>query len=271
MEVQVGEKEGAYDLPTISGEVAFEHVTFGYGSQSPVLLDIDIRVRAKEMVAVAGPTGAGKTSLMNLLCRFYDPQHGRISVDGHEIRDVTLKSLRSQIGIVLQTPFLFSGSIAENIRYGKPDASDKEVVEAAKAVGLHEFVISLPEGYGTNVGERGGRLSMGQRQLVSFARALLRDPKILILDEATSSIDAYTELLIQKALRKILSERTSIVIAHRLSTIRNADRIIVIDKGRIVQEGTHGELMKEGGLYSHLYEMQFKQAEAVSVTRKPIA
>jgi len=271
MEVQVKEKEGAYDLPAIRGEVVFEHVAFGYVSQSPVLLDIDIRVRAKEMVAVAGPTGAGKTSLMNLLCRFYDPQQGRISVDGHDIRDVTLKSLRSQIGIVLQTPFLFSGSIVENIRYGKPDASDEEVMEAAKAVGLHEFVASLPEGYSTKVGERGGRLSMGQRQLVSFARALLRDPKILILDEATSSIDAYTELLIQKALSRILSERTSIVIAHRLSTIRNADRIVVIDKGRIVQEGSHDELIEAGGLYAHLYEMQFKQAEVVSITSRPIA
>jgi len=270
MDVQVKEKEGAYDLPAIKGEVAFEHITFGYGPQSPVLLDIDIKVKAKEIVAVAGPTGAGKTSLINLLCRFYDPQQGKITVDGHDIRDVTLKSLRSQIGIVLQTPFLFSGSIAENIRYGKPDASDEEVIGAAKAVGLHEFVASLPEGYRTKVGERGGRLSMGQRQLVSFARALMRDPKILIMDEATSSIDAYTELLIQKALGRILGERTSIIIAHRLSTIRNADRIVVIDKGRIVQEGSHDELIETGGLYAHLYEMQFKQVEAVNVASKPM-
>lgn len=217
------------------------------------------------MIAVVGPTGGGKTSLISLLCRFYEPQKGRIMLDGHDIIDLTLRSLRGQIGIVLQTPFLFSGSIAENIKYGKLDASDEEVIDASRAVGLHEFVESLPEGYNTKVGERGGRLSMGQRQLVSFARALLRNPRILILDEATSSIDAYTELLIQKALRRILMKRTSIVIAHRLSTIRNAGRIIVIDKGRVVQEGTHDELMKEGGLYSHLYEMQFSEVIPVKV------
>ncbi|MFB0503099.1 MAG: ABC transporter ATP-binding protein [Candidatus Bathyarchaeia archaeon] len=257
-EVEVKEPERAIELPPIEGEIKLENVTFGYEPETPVLQNIDLHIKAKENIAVVGPTGAGKTTLINLVYRFYDPQEGRITADGHALSDVSLKSLRSQMAIVLQDPFLFSGSVKENIRYGKPDVSDEQVMEAAKAVGAHDFIMAMPEGYETDVRERGGRLSMGQRQLVSFARALLVNPRILIMDEATSSVDAYTELLIQRALKKILKGRTSIVIAHRLSTVRNADRIIVLDQGRIVEEGNHQQLMKQGGLYRRLYDMQFR-------------
>jgi len=261
-EVEVKEAEEAIELPLIEGRVKFEDVTFGYSPEIPVLQNVNLEVKTRENIALVGPTGAGKTTLINLVYRFYDPQKGRVTVDGYDLRNVKLKSLRSQMAIVLQDPFLFSGTIRENIRYGRPDASNEEVVEAAKAVGAHDFIMALPEGYDTDVRERGGRLSMGQRQLVSFARALLANPRILILDEATSSVDAYTELLIQRALKKILKGRTSFVIAHRLSTVRNADRILVLDQGRTVEEGNHRQLMKKGGLYRHLYEMQFRYAEA---------
>ncbi|MDH5688055.1 MAG: ABC transporter ATP-binding protein/permease, partial [Candidatus Bathyarchaeota archaeon] len=257
-EVEVKEPERAIELPLIEGELKLENVTFGYDPETPVLQNINLHIKAKENIAVVGPTGAGKTTLINLVYRFYDPQEGRITADGHALSDASLKSLRSQMAIVLQDPFLFSGTVKENIRYGKPDVSDEEVMEAAKAVGAHDFIVAMPEGYETDVRERGGRLSMGQRQLVSFARALLVNPRILIMDEATSSVDAYTELLIQRALKKILKGRTSIVIAHRLSTVRNADRIIVLDQGRIVEEGNHQQLMKQGGLYRRLYDMQFR-------------
>lgn len=267
-EVEVKEAENAIELPKIKGMVRFEGVNFGYKPEIPVLHNISLEVRPKETIALVGPTGAGKTSIVNLVCRFYDPQQGRITIDDYDLRNVTLQSLRSQFGIVLQDTFLFSGTIKENIRYGKPNATDEEVVDATKAVGAHKFIMSLPEGYETDIGERGGRLSMGQRQLISFARALLANPAILILDEATSSVDAYTELLIQKALERILKGRTSFVIAHRLSTVRNADRIIVIDQGKIVDSGTHQQLMEKGGLYRHLYEMQFKTPE--ELTLKPL-
>lgn len=257
-EVDVKEAENAVELPPIEGAVKFWNVTFGYNPETPVLENIHLEVKPNEDIAIVGPTGAGKTTLINLVYRFYDPQEGRITVDGHDLRDLKLRSLRSQMAIVLQDPFLFSGTIEENIRYGKPSTSEEDVVKAAKAVGAHDFIKALPEGYDTEVGERGGRLSMGQRQLISFARALLANPRILILDEATSSVDAYTELLIQRALKKILKGRTSFVIAHRLSTVRNADRIIVLDQGRIVEEGNHQQLIKKGGLYSRLYEMQFR-------------
>lgn len=259
---EVKEAEDAVQLPRIEGEVRFNHVSFGYEPNAYVLNDIDLEINENQRVALVGPTGAGKTSLANLTARFYDPQEGSITVDSYDLRKVSLKSLRSQMGIVLQDPFLFTGSIRENIAYGKPDASEQEIVEAAKAVGAHDFILNFAQGYDTNVGERGIRLSMGQRQLISVARALLADPRILILDEATSSVDPYTELLLQNALKKLLEKRTTLIIAHRLSTVRSADKIVVVDGGRIVDTGTHRELMSRKGLYRKLYEMQLKPVEA---------
>jgi len=260
---EIKDSEDAIDMPPIKGEIVFENVTFGYDPQHPVLHNINFRIKPKETVALVGPTGAGKSTIIKLLSRFYEPQSGSIKIDGYDIRRVKQKSLRSQMGIVLQESFLFTGTIMENIRYGKLDATDEEVITAAKIVGAHEFISKLPEGYNTRIGERGAGLSVGQKQLISFARALLRDPAILILDEATSSIDPYTDLLIRKAMKKLFKNRTSIVIAHRLSTVREADRIFVIDDGRIVEKGTHEELIEKGGLYKHLYEMQFKEPEAI--------
>ena len=260
-EVEIEEKTDALKLPPVEGEIAYEHMTFGYDPAQPVLRDIDLIIKPNTTIALVGPTGAGKTTMINLLYRFFDPQKGRIAVDGHDLTEVDLKSLRSQMAIVLQDPFLFSGTVKENISYGNPAASDDEITAVAKSVGAHEFIETLPEGYETDVRERGGRLSMGQRQLVSLARALLARPRILIMDEATSSIDAYTELIIKQALEKVLRDRTSIVIAHRLSTVRNADLIIVIDEGKIVEMGRHDELIGRSGLYSKLYEMQFRYEE----------
>jgi ATP-binding cassette subfamily B multidrug efflux pump len=259
---EVKEAEDAEQLPRIKGEIQFNHVSFGYEPNTYVLRDIDLEIHENERVALVGPTGAGKTSLANLAARFYDPQEGTITVDGYDLREVTLNSLRSQMGVVLQDPFLFTGSIKENIAYGKPDAPEQGIIEAAKAVGAHDFIMNFAQGYDTNVGERGIRLSMGQRQLISVARALLADPRILILDEATSSVDPYTELLLQNALKKLLEKRTTLIIAHRLSTVRSADKIVVIDSGRIVDTGTHRELMSRKGLYKKLYEMQLKPVEA---------
>jgi len=258
----VKEAPDAAKLPKIKGEIEFSNMSFGYEPDNFVLKDINLDIKENERVALVGPTGAGKTSLASLAARFYDPQKGSITVDGYDVREVSLKSLRSQMGIVLQDPFLFTGSIRENIAYGRPEAAEQEIVEAAKAVGAHDFITKFAEGYDTNVGERGVRLSMGQRQLISFARALLADPRILILDEATSSVDAYTELLIQNAMKKLLEHRTTLIIAHRLSTVRSADKIVVIDNGRIVDTGTHEELMGREGLYRKLYEMQLKPIEA---------
>jgi ABC-type multidrug transport system fused ATPase/permease subunit len=257
-EVDVPEAVDATALPPVAGAIRFERVTFSYAPDAPVLRDFDLTVAPKETLAIVGPTGAGKTTLINLIYRFYDPQKGRITVDGHDLRAVTLASLRNQMAIVLQDPFLFAGSIRDNIRYGRPDATDDDVVAAATAVGAHAFIAALPKGYDTDVGERGVRISMGQRQLISFARALLVDPAILILDEATSSVDAYTELVIQGALAEILRGRTAFVIAHRLSTVRSADRIVVLDAGRIVEEGDHQQLLAQRGLYRRLYDMQFR-------------
>lgn len=259
---EVEEAKDAVELQRIKGEIKFNNVSFGYEPDTFVLKDITLEIRENERIALVGPTGAGKTSLASLAARFYDPQKGSLTVDGYDLRKFSLKSLRSQMGIVLQDPFLFTGSIRENIAYGRPDASEQEIVEAAKTVGAHDFVMNFEQGYDTNVGERGVRLSMGQRQLISFARALLADPRILILDEATSSVDAYTELLIQNAMKKLLEHRTTIIIAHRLSTVRSADKIVVIDAGKIVDTGTHEELMRQKGLYRKLYEMQLKPIEA---------
>jgi len=259
---EVKEADDAVPMPKIKGHIKFNDVSFGYEPSNYVLKDINLEIRENERVALVGPTGAGKTSLANLVARFYDAQEGTITVDGYDIRNVSLKSLRSQMGVVLQDSFLFTGSIRENIAYGRPDASEEEIVDAAKAVGAHDFIMNFAQGYDTDVGERGIRLSMGQRQLISFARALLADPRILILDEATSSVDAYTELLIQNAMRRLLEKRTTLIIAHRLSTVRSAGRIVVVDGGRIVDTGTHEELMKRKGLYRKLYEMQLKPVEA---------
>lgn len=253
----VTDKPGAPSLGTISGHVEFKDVTFGYDPDMPILHSVNIEARPDETIALVGPTGAGKSSVINLLCRFYDIQGGRILVDGQDIRDVTTQSLRQNLGIVLQDTVVFSGTIRDNIRYGRLDATDEEVEEAAKIVGAHEFIMRQPEGYETQVRERGSRLSVGQRQMLAFARALLANPRILILDEATSSVDAYTELQIQRALEKLLKGRTSIVIAHRLSTIRNADRIYVIDHGVVKEVGNHEELIAKGGMYKSLYEKQF--------------
>ena len=258
----VEDSPGATTLAEIKGHVQFEDVTFGYDKDQIVLKDINFTANPGQTIALVGPTGAGKTSITNLLARFYDPLGGRILIDGSDIALVTQRSLHRQLGVVLQDTFLFSGTVADNIRFGKPDVSTEEVHDAARIVGAHEFILKLPEGYQTQVQERGSRLSIGQRQLISFARALLVDPKILILDEATSSVDAYTELLIQRALEKLLHGRTAFIIAHRLSTIRKADQILVIDQGQISERGTHQQLLDQGGLYYNLYQMQFKHQES---------
>lgn len=245
-------------LPLVQGEVCFDHVSFSYDENSEVLRDVNFTVKAGERVALVGPTGAGKTTIISLISRFYDPTAGRILIDGIDIKSVELSSLRSQLGIMLQDTFLFSDSIMENIRYGKLDATDEEVIEAAKAVHAHSFIMNLEKGYATEVNERGSRLSLGQRQLISFARALLASPRILILDEATSNIDTQTELLVQQGIEKLLVDRTSFVIAHRLSTIRDCDKIMVIDNLGVKECGTHQELLDLQGLYYDLYMAQYR-------------
>jgi len=240
-------------------EVRFDDVTFSYEPGVPVLKGITFTLTHGKKLALVGETGAGKSTTINLLARFYDPDKGRIVIDGHDIRDVSLSSLRKHMGIVLQDSFLFPISVKDNIRFGKPEATDEEVVEAAKSIGAHDFIERLPHGYKYMITEGSSNISIGQRQLISFARTLLTDPDVLVLDEATSSIDPYTELVIQRALRHLLSDRMTIIIAHRLSTIRLCDEILVIDKGVIVERGTHEGLMKEGGLYSSFYRLQFKE------------
>jgi len=255
---EIADAQDAVALSHAKGEIVFNNVTFGYDPDRSVLEDVNIHVETGKTLAIVGPTGAGKSTIVKLLSRFYELQKGTVTVDGWDVRKVTLNSLHKQMGVVLQEPFLFSGTIMENIKYGKLDATDSEVEQVAKIVGIHKFISSLLLGYETDVGERGSRLSVGQRQLVSFARALISDPPILILDEATSSVDPYTELKIKKALTVLLKNRTSLVIAHRLSTVRNADNIIVINEGKIVEEGNHTELMKKKGMYHRLYKKQFK-------------
>lgn len=259
MEVEVQDAPDVHDIPTIRGEVRFDHVSFHYPDDAqPVLSDIDLVTHPGETIALVGKTGAGKTTFVKLLARFHDPTAGRILVDGHDLRTITQDSLRRQMGIVPQEPFLFNGSVKENILFGRLDASDEQVVTAAEAVGAHGFIINLKQGYQTLVEEGGVMLSVGQRQLISFARAILTDPRILILDEATSSVDTQTEQVIQRALARLLNGRTSFVIAHRLSTITSADRVVVIHDGRIVEQGTHAELLAAHGRYYHLYKTGFQ-------------
>ncbi|RUT33212.1 ABC transporter ATP-binding protein [Arsenicitalea aurantiaca] len=256
--VDIEDRPGAMVLPDdMDGSVRFENVTFGYRKGQPVLKGVSFSVKPGETVALVGPTGSGKTSAMALVHRFYDVWEGRVTVGGHDVRDLTQDSLGRQVAMVLQEPFLFTGTVLENIRYHKQEASLAEVMDAARAVGAHEFITALPKGYETELEQRGGNLSLGQRQLISFARALVADAKILVLDEATANIDSYTEMQIQKALLRLLEGRTGLVIAHRLATIRGADRIIVLQNGEVVENGNHDALMAQRGLYARLYSMNY--------------
>jgi len=253
----------SYELPMVEGNIVFKNVTFEYEKGRKVLKNINLEVKAGESIALVGETGSGKTTITNLLARFYDVEDGSILIDGHDIKKIKLSSLRSNIGIMMQDPFIFSGTVLENIKYGKPDATFDEVVAAAKAVNAHDFIMKMEQGYDTQLRERGSRLSIGERQLIAFARVLLADPAVLILDEATASIDTHTEMLVQEAIEELLKGRTSFVIAHRLSTIRNVDRILVIDNGEIVEEGTHEELLRRRNAYFNLYKVQYSALKAV--------
>jgi subfamily B ATP-binding cassette protein MsbA len=257
---EIRDQPGAAVLPPLKGEICFDEVQFGYREDREVLHDVSFCAVPGEMVALVGHSGGGKTTISKLIPRFYDPDAGSVQVDGVDLRDVTLRSLRQQIAVVFQEPTLFNATVRENIAYGKLDATEDEIVAAARAANAHEFVVDLGEGYDTLIGERGVRLSGGQRQRVALARALLKEPRILILDEATSAVDSETERLIQEAMQRLLVGRTSVVIAHRLSTVLHADQILVIEDGRIVERGLHDELLAAGGVYTRLYEEQFRRA-----------
>ncbi|HEO8418592.1 ABC transporter ATP-binding protein [Niallia sp. FSL W8-0635] len=257
VEPDIKDNPKAIEMPTIKGNVTFDHVSFRYEEGKNILNDVSFHINAGESIALVGPTGAGKSTIINLLCRFYDVNEGSVKIDDFDVRIVTLKSLRSQMGVMLQDTFVFSGTILDNIRYGKLDATENEIIEAAKIVRAHDFIKDLKDGYHTVVEERGSTLSAGQRQLISFARALLANPKILILDEATSSIDTKTEELLQEGITELLKGRTSFIIAHRLSTIKNSSQIFYVDGGRIAEKGTHEQLMAKKGLYYHLYQSQY--------------
>jgi ABC-type multidrug transport system fused ATPase/permease subunit len=263
----IKDKEDAIELEAVRGEVGFEDVSFRYLEDTPVLENVSFTIEPGATVALVGPTGAGKTTIASLMTRFYDIKQGRILIDGTDIRDVTLDSLRSQLGMVPQEPFLFTGTVDYNIRFGKPDATDEEVIAAAKAANAHDFITSLPDGYKTEILEGSANLSLGQRQLICLARVILAQPKILVLDEATSSVDLRTEGLIQEVMDNLMEQRTSLVIAHRLATVHRADLILVIQDGRIVERGTHDELVALNGLYAHLYETQFLSVQ----TAAPVA
>lgn len=258
MEPDIYAGEEAEEMPKIKGNVEFKNVGFSYDKDTEVLKNISFNVEEGQSIALVGATGAGKTTIINLISRFYDVNEGEVLIDGHNVKSVKLESLRSQMGIMLQDTFLFSATIKENIKYGKLDASDEEIIKASKAVNAHDFIMKMPKGYDTEINERGSRLSVGQRQLISFARALLADPRILILDEATSNIDTATEILVQKGIEQLLKGRTSFVIAHRLSTIRDCDKIMVINNGNIEECGTHNELLAIKGYYYDLYMAQYK-------------
>jgi ATP-binding cassette subfamily B protein len=261
-EVRDGPSDKAIQISTIES-VAFDRVTFGYDPAKAVIYDISFKIEKNKRLAIVGPTGAGKSTIINLLARFYNPLSGRITINGYDVNRIPIESLREKISVVLQDSFLFPMSVRDNIRFGNPDSSDRDIIEAAKAVGAHEFIMKLPRGYDHIIEEGSSNISIGQRQLISFARSLLMNPRLLVLDEATSSIDPYTELVVQKALTRLLEGRMAIIIAHRLSTVRLCDEIIVIDKGRIVETGSHRELMKRDGLYSTFYRMQFKEEKGL--------
>lgn len=255
---EIEDADKVVELPELRGDVTFDHVSFAYDNETKVLNDVSFHINAGETIALVGPTGAGKTTIVNLISRFYDIQDGKIYIDGYDVKDASISSLRRQMGVMTQDNFLFSGTINDNIRYGKLDATDEEIIAAAKSVDAHDFIMKLEKGYDTEIQERGNSLSIGQRQLLAFARTMVSMPKILILDEATSSIDTHTELMVQKGIEVLLKGRTSFVIAHRLSTISKADRIFVIDDGKIMEEGTNKELLDKKGLYYNLYMAQFK-------------
>jgi len=252
-------------MPDINGHVRFNKVTFGYDRNYPVLHDIELDVQPGEMIGLVGHSGAGKSTMINLMARFYTAQEGAVEIDGVDVRNIKLEDLRRQIGVVPQESYLFSGTIAENIAYSKPGATFEEIIRASKAANAHDFIVNFPDGYETQVGERGQSLSGGERQRIAIARAILHDPKILILDEATSSVDTGTEKQIQEALARLVKNRTTFAIAHRLSTLRHANRLLVLEKGKQVEFGTHDELLAKGGVYSKLVEMQAEASSVVAV------
>jgi ATP-binding cassette subfamily B protein len=256
---EIVDRAGAVDPGTVLGDIQFDHVDFYYEEDKPVLQDFTLNVKAGETVALVGPTGGGKTTIVNLLCRFYEPKRGSITINGKDYTTLPVYAIQSRIGIVLQTPHLFSGTICDNIRYGRLDASDEDIERAARLAGAHDFIVTFEKGYDQEVGEGGNLLSVGQKQLISLARAVLANPEIFIMDEATSSVDTLTESLIQRGMAALMQGRTSFIIAHRLSTIRRADKILVIDDGHITEMGTHAELLRLHGHYYRLYTQQFRR------------